>query len=221
MWRRDCQHSAEVFQFILFQPLSWPHPKAGVVHVHRVQQSTSQQAAAQVDKHVHVHTQVQKAQLLALQNIGLSELRVADNISKEPDLLARDFAGGVALDQVYFLTHVVGKQVTEVLVALPGILKLSLFERRGRRWSFYSLHCQGQTSVLNTRVKPPDAEFAQKLKHSSLDARRLSSGLTNYELFCKHRLQWQQGRACTCSGSKRRDASYSAKHKAGVSSVAA
>lgn len=62
-----------------------------------------------------------KAQLLALQNIGLSELRVAGNISKEPDLLARDFAGGVTLDQVYFLTHVVGKQVTEVLVALPGI----------------------------------------------------------------------------------------------------
>lgn len=135
------------------------------------------------------HFESQWSELLSM---GFSELEVVEMVSKKLELLMRNFGGGVMRDKVRFLTLVMQRSVS-ALVVCPNFLKYDLYQRMGPRWSFFALHCPGQEFVISTNFNPPDEQFAERLRSSSLDAECRLRCISQLQLFLEHKVWWQKG----------------------------
>lgn len=153
-------------------------------------------SAETTSKMLYLHPQLfecsisrNKAQLAALQALGLPLSDVADMVRKHPSLLIRNISSDTTQAKVRFLTEVMGKQVHELKIC-TAYLTYSLAARIGPRWDFYSLHCPNKFFNLSTRLQHANQEFAKRLQSKTLDAECTLRGLSRLQLFEEVLAKW-------------------------------
>lgn len=146
-----------------------------------------------------VTTARNERQLSALQATGLTLLQSLGMVRKQPQLLTLNIAGPNIQAKLCFLTHVMGKQVTEIL-NFPAYLTYSLFSRIGPRWAFHSVHLQGKNFNLSMNLTPSDEQFATGMKSCHLDTECSSCGMTRLQLYQRFISQWQLGEGIKWNG---------------------
>lgn len=137
-----------------------------------------------------------KCQISALRASGLSETDVDNMVRKKPQILTSDIAGAITQTKLRFLTQEMGQPIHS-LVNCPVFITLSLLDRIGPRWFFFSLYCQGQTFILNSQLKVTNSVFVTRLRSPSLDAECATHGQSRLQRFEVFMSKWQQneGRA--------------------------
>lgn len=141
-------------------------------------------------------------QLSALQALGLSQVQVAAMVMQIPTLLNFKLCGPTTQNKILFLTLVMGKQVTD-LVMCPVFLTRSLSNRIGPRWAFWASHRRGKAFNMSSALAPTDVDFVKKALASSpsISEECVTTGVTPLQLLTTFTAQWQQGEGREwCSG---------------------
>lgn len=110
---------------------------------------------------------------------------------QQPQLLQCNLSSISNQAKARFLTQVIRQDIQQLLTC-SSYLKYSLLGRIGPRSAFHSLHCKGQPFSLSYRLKPNDADFAEQLTSSSLDAECNSRGMKRSHVYAEFKTSWQQ-----------------------------
>lgn len=133
-----------------------------------------------------------KATLLALQALGLSQPEVATMVMQVPTLLNRNISGPIVQAKVRFLTEVMGK-TTQDLAVCPVVLTRSLSNRIGPRWAFWARHFLGTPFTLSS-LSATDIQFAISVASCpSVLAECVGRGVTPLQYLIEFTTEWQVG----------------------------